>query len=159
MRSRSRSTSIFCPAQSQISPATPAIGAKKFNDHAIQAIAAVSVALPAWTRERIYDHGAPNADKFLGRAGRAQPVRKPGPVEALDPIVCGRPQVEDRVPQTFRFLIGRQLGHSARYNFKHPPVKVARQAFYFLIAWVVKDRNGPQAPGWICGVAEGTRSQ
>jgi hypothetical protein len=40
--------------------------------------------------------------------------------------------------------MGRQLGRGPRYNFKHPSIKVARQALYFLIAGIVKGRDGPQ---------------
>ena len=118
------------------------IKAKEFKDHLIEVKAAATAALPARTGECMLDHGAPKCGELLGRLDRPQTVSEPIPEEALDPLMGGRTQFQDWLPQRSRILGRRQTRNGAGYDAEDPAVEFTWEAVDLLIVRIVDTRDG-----------------
>ena len=117
------------------------IKAKEFKDHLVEVKAAAAACLPARTGECMLDHGAPKCGELLGRLDRPQTVSEPIPEEAFDPLMGGRPQFQDRLPQRSRVLGRRQARNGAGYDAEDPAVEFRWEAVDLLIARIVNVRD------------------
>ena len=142
-RAKTGSIALIADARAVFLPSVciPELKPRSSKDHLIEVEAAATAGLPARTGERMLDHGAPKRRELLGRLDRPQSVGEPIPEEAFDPLMGGRTQFQDRLPQRSRVLGRRQTRNGASHDAEDPAVEFTREAVDLLIARIVNVRD------------------
>jgi hypothetical protein len=83
------------------------IKAEELKHHPVEVVSAIDGRVPGRACQRVLDHVGPQSHEVLRRLRSTEPVRNPIPEEPLNPLVGGRTQVENGLPQRPTVFGGR----------------------------------------------------